>query len=439
MVRNFVNVSCMPLVGLLAACGSPPEGSAGGDGAHASKVLCHDNLDTVLCWKETGFCGGDIFNTTNNAAEICSAYFNDGDLGHAGDYPTAEFDGVCTELEDANDSGLPCVCDYGGVELIPNWGDTEQTPACVDDGETGGGEGGTPTTGNEVDTEGPVEEVWICSPSAGTNCQTRTGSGLEADAEHCWQPVTTPRASSECVQAANYADALAACQCLCGNTNATMTDACDTPNVCEVTVPLDCTLTDPGETPVLLLENLDTLQCTSVWYAPQVSCPTTIKLFSATVSVVLAGNTYSTVSGLEGYLDYSISSCSSGTCAFDLSMFSIPHRNVAGYFVQVLTTGVTTGAFSLEDLYLQMDGTMSGSYQQSSGNVTFPTATFSASGNIAGGAINNVTLPLTAGDERLTLSTTQVVGSLPTTTSPLSLNFTFTVPGGTASVSLTTH
>ena len=106
--------------------------------------------------------------------------------------------------------------------------------------------------------------------------------------------------------------------------------------------------------------------------------------------------------------------------------------------MRTTSTSITTGVYNLEDLHVQMDGSLGGIYSQSSNSITFPAGNFTASGNVASASLNSVTLPLMVPGQRLELSTNQVVGSL-SSSMRLTLNFTFTVPGGTASVSLTTR
>jgi hypothetical protein len=299
--------------------------------------------------------------------------------------------------------------------------------ACV----PGDGDDTEPTTGDpESDTDGPSKEWWICSPSADENCQDRTGEGLNASDPACW----APDGKSDCVEAANFDDAVTACQCLCENDDDVLTDACDSPGVCEVESHLDCMLSSAGETPILAVGNADVALCDSTLDADKVACPTTTKIFDATVGGVLADGTSSTVTGLVGYLDYSISSCSSGSCVFETSLLLIPHRDVSGVAVLAGTT-----PYAITDFAAQMDGTLTGVFQQSNGNITFPSSTMTVSATLNSVTYNNIALPILTPGERLTLSTDQMVGNRRSSTGPLKLNLIFDIPGGTAMVSLETR
>ena len=90
---------------------------------------------------------------------------------------------------------------------------------------------GGDTTTDGADTDGPNVETWLCSELAHENCQTRSGSGILADDDHCWSVSET---TSRCVKAATKADAVASCECICSVDDATYSDACDSPGVCEV-------------------------------------------------------------------------------------------------------------------------------------------------------------------------------------------------------------
>lgn len=245
---------------------------------------------------------------------------------------------------------------------------------------------------------------------------------------------------SECVFAANFMDALAACQCRCENVDAVFSDSCDSPGVCEVTQHLDCTLTDEDEKPVPAYSSgTENWGCYSIYNAEEVQCPSPINLFDASVSVLLADGTSTTVSGLVGYLSYSISGCSGGVCDFEMPVLTLPTTAVSGVYLQRLTTGT----YQLNELFMQMEGTLSGTYNQARGNITFPTGTFTVSGTLASALLDSVALPLLPSGERLSLSTDQIVGSsaptMSSTPNPLNLNLYFDVPGGTASVSLTSR
>lgn len=413
----------------VVACASQSEGNPGADGdiTKSSRVRCNDAANTILCWKETGcntFDPGDSFNA---AAEVCAAFFPN---TNASDYPDAVFDGVCNSTEDAADGLLPCVCLWGGNP--PVWGpENDQEPSCVENGE--GGDTGEPTTGESPTTGDPeVEERWVCSPLAETNCQTRSGAGLGASDPACWQPDTDNVALSECVMATGYMAAVTACQCLCDNRDEQLTGECNTENICEVETHLDCVLTDLAEAPVRLSEYPNDFACSTEVNAA-VACPANYKLFDATISVVLADGTSAVATGLVGYLDYSISGCADGTCAFEMPLLMLPHHDISGFYVQ----GTNTGTYSLENLYLQMESPLSGFYNQSRQTITFPTAGFTVSGNITNISLDSVAMPvLTSPGQRLPFSTSQVVGSS-TITSPLSLNLTFPIPGGTVWASLT--
>lgn len=124
-------------------------------------------------------------------------------------------------------------------------------------------------------------------------------------------------------------------------------------------------------------------------------------------------------------------------CDFEMSMLSLSGLNVTGNCYN----RSNSGTYQFQDLYLQMDGTLEGSYHQLRGVLTFPSSTFTVSGNVASAMIDSVALPMSSPGNRITFSTDQIVGSSPpsTTPNPITLNFIFDVPGGTALVSLTSR
>lgn len=174
--------------------GGGGEGDNEGTLHRPARVECNDPSGTVLCWKELN-CGFDPFNNVNNPAQVCSAYFYGAhDITHSDEFPNAQYDGTCTEIEDAADgeppgSLLPCVCDYGyGIDAY--WGPPEWDPmgpveiACDPDGAGAGDTGGSPTTGDStagdstaggLDTDGPEVEAWVCSLKSDENCQGSSG------------------------------------------------------------------------------------------------------------------------------------------------------------------------------------------------------------------------------------------------------------------------
>lgn len=418
------------------------EGMMGTD-KFPTKVVCDEN--TVICWKELD-CGFDPNDDINDAAEVCSAVFHEGNLSHRSDYPNAVFDGVCNESEDDADgeppgSTLPCRCIRDGD--VPLWGPADwdpngfAEPACYEGDME---EEGVPTTGEGepegYDTDGPGEELYICSITSQQNCQTRTGEGIHATDHGCWVSPGLVGDHSECVIATNLEDAQDACGCSCENAEAAYVDICHTPDICEITTHLDCGFTD---TFVDTAPEAAGFLCSIIHNLP-VICPTTIRLFDATVAVALAGGTTTSVTGLVGYLDFSISNCNiSGQCEFEMPLLAMSNVDVAGTYLQ----GTSLGSYEIDDLFLQMDGSLSGVYHIAQGNITFPTDTITVSGGMASGFIDSIALPMIPPGERLTMSTDQIVGSSAFTTSsipnPVTLNLTFNVPGGTVWVSLTSR
>jgi hypothetical protein len=201
---------------------------------------------------------------------------------------------------------------------------------------------------------------------------------------------------------------------------------------------MDCVLSSPGEGPVPAY--LSTHACIPADAAAAANIveydPVTMiyecrdsNLFNASISLVLNDGTSTAVTGIIGSLVYTTSGCAGGVCEFELTALSFPPREIAGVYTQGTTT--TTGTYSIDDANLQMIGSLTGTWYQSRGTITFPLDSFWAKASMSGVTLNNESLPYWP----LTFGTSQVVGNL-SATSPLSLNLTFEVPGGTASVSV---
>lgn len=431
-VQNFnAVVVCGVLYLPIAACnnGPPPGGKpAGTSKSNPSKVVCNDSNNTVLCFWEPFCGGGDWFNTINYAAQICAVHL-DGVLNQTS-YPNAEFDGTCNSTEQDELPWPPCVCVYAG-EADPAICDNDSTPGAEDTGQpptTGIPTTGENDTGGESDTDGPLLEIWRCSESAHTNCQVRTNN----DDSACWAVTATPQ-RAQCVRAATYADAEGACECLCQTENNILVDGCDNPAFCTVTQPLDCTVPYPDSpAPVAAVDEYFECDATVDAQPAINSCANSggVKLFDASATLVLSDGTSATLSGIVGHLSYVTSGCVSNVCNFDVELLGIRLRNATGTYVQ----GVTTGTFGIDDLHLQMGGSLSGSWYQTRGTVVFPNDVFFGLATISTVSIDS----FDTSPPQTMFSTDQVVGSLSTTGS-LSLNFTFNFSYGTATLALTTR
>lgn len=343
----------------------------------------------------------------------------------------AQWDGECNESCPANA--------VAGKLAYPSCGVDEPVPypyhgACEAEAEgtTGDPTGGPdPTSGGsgDSDTDGPNMEIWLCSEQAHENCQDRSGNGVNATDDHCW---STSATTSQCVEAATQAAAEAACECLCTITNDNFTDACNSPGVCTVSAPLDCEV-PYSDAPKLLSSTSHA--CNGIFKLSESAldnCPNNFKLFDATASLVLADGTSSFASGIVGSIHHSVSNCSAGECDFSVDILVIPAWDLSGVYLQGTTIA---GSYSIEDLGIKMLGSLEGTWHQSRGTVTFSSDPFWAEATMTSVTLDNSPLP----NSPLTFGTNQVVGNFDSSTSVLSLNFTFDVPGGTASLSLATR
>lgn len=441
------------LVGLLGihllGCGD--SGGATTSGGGGKSVLHHARVLTCIYKDENGGNPDPTWNYTKRfciTAGLCTAapsvycaYNIDGTEGTHNKYDPnpaagegyADWGEWCDETCPSDANGDV----FAGKVAYPSCGAAEPEPypyqgVCpieedVTTPTTGSDESGDSSSGGDTgDTDGPIIETWICSEVAENNCQTR--SNLDPS---CWAQDTSP-SSSPCVTAATRAEALAACQCLCDDFDDQAADGCF--GSCTVLSNLDCELTAVGEGPVPLYQSSHSCIPAEFPSSQQIvdanlECLES-DLFDASISLVLHDGTNTAVTGLVGSLIYTTSGCVAGVCDFTLNALSIPFTNITGIYT--LGTTTATGTYTLAGTTIQMLGSLEGRWYQSRNTIVFPSDTFWVHAEVNGITLDSMPLPYSP----LKIGTDQAVGSL-ATTRPLSLNFTFEVPGGTASVSLT--
>jgi hypothetical protein len=449
---SYVSHALLP--GLLGVSMSGCGGGGGGTTASTGTPTYDNPLDARVLWcgwKEPGnpgFTHGKKFCITTGActsppSALC-AYNVDGTEStyekYTADGPDgegfAQWDGLCNEECPSEVEAGRATPYCEGVDPSPY--DPNVYGACEPPEETTGGPTTGATTTSETttgddsagtDSDGPYIEVWLCSESAHENCQDRSGSGILATDDQCW---STSMTTSRCVNAATEAEAEAACECLCDIQDSIYSNACDSPGVCQVDAHFDCAAPYPDNPKPL---GLTTHLCEGNilnWDAAAGMCPGNFKPFNASASLILADGTSTAVTGIAGYLHYTVSGCSGDTCDFELDVLEIPAADMTGVYVQAGTVG---GTYALEDIALHMKDSVEGTWWSPRQTVTFNGNRFWAKATMTAVSVDSVAIP--AGP--VTIGTTQVVGDLDPTTSVLTLNFSFAVPGGTASLALTTY
>lgn len=452
-----LHIALVGSLGIISACSNNNSNTntsaTGGGGEDSPGNPLYDEQYLRCGWQEPGnpnftyekhYCLKiGVCDSTAGLAQIC-AYNVDGTIDTASKYEDpgyAILDGwcydTCPDHEWETYAGrLPPSC--SGVDPTPFPSDN----ACLPEPESGTGtdsgtgtESGTPTTGDSgLDTDGPEVELWLCSQYASDNCQVRDGDGILVDDDHCWS-ATTMIPQSKCVMAADAMEAEEACECLCTVANTSLSGGCDGLPACEVTTDLVCTVPYPdAPVPFATLSGfaceMDILPAAT---ATAMCDNSPFKLFDLSASLT-AGGIYAGLSGIVGYIDYNISTCSGGMCAISVDVLGAPPSDVVGFFLDTTQSPPATNTFAIDDLGFVMIGTLEGLWNQSTGSVTFATDTFLGNATMSAVTLNSSSIP----SGPLTTSTTQVVGNL-TSTASLSLSFTFNVPGGSASLTLMTR
>lgn len=452
--NHLSRLSHVLLPGLLgigmSACGD--SGTTTGTSATSGPTLGPFDARVLWCgWKEPGNPGWTeerkfcikLGACTSYLSQLC-AYNIDGDENAYAKYTPqgpdgegyAQWDGECNESCPEGVEAGRATPSCEGVDPAPY--DPYVYGACQPpQGTTGEPTTGAPTTGESTtgddsagtDSDGPNVEVWVCSELAHENCQERSGEGILATDDHCWTPSIN---ASRCVYAATKAEAVAGCECVCDIRDKILEDACDSPGVCEVDEYLDCTVPYPDEPKPL---GVSTHVCegkTLPWDFSQGECLNNLKIFDASASLVLAGGISTSVTGIVGYLHYTVSGCSGGSCNLELDVLEVPATDITNVYLQGSTLG---GTYALEDIAVSMKNSLEATWWSSRQTVTFGGDPFYAGATMTTITVDSLAIP--AGP--VTIGTNQIVGNLDPATSVLTLNFSFAVPGGTASLSLTTR
>ncbi len=379
------------------------------------------------------------------------------------------------------------VCDAEGPEVEtelfpPNPAQPGNTCNANNNGGGGGGGGsGTPTTsdgsagtsgstgdatGSTGDTTGGPGDMktYLCSKQAAHQCAdlfpdnafgisqndpyTDPNDPLSSLWDECWSAVNPnpPKHKSKCVDALNSGDALTQCQDRCGEFKTAMADLCKAPD-CEILRDVDCLLNgtylaadgmvvvgDPmGEQPVLL-EGEPSWECDGPPLQPLLVDPGSLHAFEGTGVMITPEGVSVGMSGLRGYLSYSLSSCDAVTCTITIDALVSTTVHTEGGYTDAAGSG---GVYILDGTGFWSSAPFSGTWYKERGTIAFPTATVSLDFWAGSAVVDGVGVAENAGPYPAEID--QVVGSLRSTQGPLTLNLNYEMPmSGTVSLSLRT-
>ncbi|MCY1070386.1 hypothetical protein OV090_36925 [Nannocystis sp. RBIL2] len=402
-----------------------------------------------------------------NDTELCSwNWFGDND--HLGMMEVLHSERVASCI---GDGGYP----QGN---FPEWYSPPHDEGCVGQAPGGGDEGGQssatsgtePTTGAPTTTEasssttgedddGPGD--YYCSLLSRYKCADITpddalGTDLHynrdlaqypSDAlyDACWTSKITYSGApqwTKCVyNALDVDDARSKCQDACEALNTDLDDKCD--NVGCSFQPIDCVLdgnwTDEFGTPHAndnfekpkKIGTIDGYECDGevlvIGEGP-------FTQFEGSGTIITPDGHSAGMTDVRGFLSYSLSSCSSTTCTITIDTLVGLTSHAEGGYTDAAGSG---GTYELQQIGFQIRAPFSGTWDKIRKNITFPTDVMQA--QFWGGPvlIDGVTVTDNAGV--LNAEIDQIVGSLQSTTGPLTLNLTYQMSlFGTASASLQT-
>lgn len=406
-------------------------------------IACHDP-------EEHEFCVQKFACDARTPAEVC-AWNIDGDESLSPNYDEAEDYGNCAGDEiNFNEGSWPkSAC--GG----------DDDPPPVPTTSAGGGESGTSTSGGTSggsgDTGGTEDPLWICSQRMLDKCANIAPDdalggdpypgvdGTDPLRDVCWSKVNpiSPddggKRWSRCTRAPNVGDAITKCEQDCNSfVDDLNTMLCPNAGCTVENPPVDCLLDggamglDQQELPALFSEHSTLWDCPEdqqfmkVWGGS--SQPVN---FAANAAVVFDGGITGGVSNIGGYLAYELSNCSLTQCDIAIDVLEGVTLNASGFFTDA--SGATS-EWSVNGLSFRSVDVLHGTWVKSRGNVSFTTDTLVAEVWGDGATIDG--FQTWVGHH--TFEVEQIVGSLGTETGPLTLNFAFNSPLGTATASLTT-
>lgn len=283
----------------------------------------------------------------------------------------------------------------------------------------------------------PISRCWGRSSTSSpesvprwrNSCRTRSGEGINADDKHCW---STSADTASCVFAASLEEAEAGCNCLCSITDEVLSDACNTPGTCTVVSGLDCEAPYPDSPTPLALTNMLCNGKPMIAASAAAMCPNNYQLFDASATLALADGTSTAITNVVGYLSYTVENCADDACDLTVSVLEIPTLDLSGVYFQGTTVA---GSYAFDDLAVRMKGTLVGTWTPSRETVTFGGDPFWAAATMSALSVDSFALPA----EPITFGTNQIVGNLTPAKLEFTLNFSFPVPGGRASLSLSTR
>lgn len=388
-------------------------------------------------------------------AQICSwNWYNDVSLTENFTNPTAE--------------KSDCVGKGYTMGHYPNIG---ESPGCSGQGAgvSGGGSGspttgepttGAPTTGESTGETDGGNQIYLCSLSSAKKCANLlpdnvlgTDHYYDSDPllDDCWVKVNTESATpsySKCAEAPDLSAAKMICEKNCKDKMAALLTAMKNtcgwteeggwPPGCQLVAEADCDIDeydemagqdDPDDIVALASEH-SSFECDGPPLTEESSEESS--LFVGLASVVTPDGYTVGASNVMGTLGYTLSGCDSTTCQITLESLVGLSSVLQGGFTDAAGAG---GTCLIREVGFQARNDVSGTWYKERGTIVFPNDSLDLqfwSGLVD---LDGLTIP---GAPQSTVSVDQLVGNLPTESSPLTLNLSYSDSFGVASFSLTT-
>lgn len=349
--------------------------------------------------------------------------------------------------------------------------DIGEADGCSGEGAGGSGGGsGTPTTGDPTtgapttgESTGETDGgnlVYLCSLSSAKKCANllpddALGTDIYYDEnplrDHCWAKVNTESATpiySKCAEAPDVDAAKAICEANCRETmemlTTTMKATCGWteqggwPPGCQLVTDIDCEIDghdavtdqDDDDDIVALESEHPSYECDGAHLIEESSEDSS--LFLGVASVVTPDGYTVGASNVMGTLDYTLSGCNSTTCQITLEGLVGLSSVLQGGFTDASGAG---GTYLIQEVGFQARNDVSGTWYKQRGTIVFPNESLDLQFWSGVVDLDGLTVP---GVPQSTVSVNQLVGNLPSETSPLTLNLSYSDSFGVASFSLTT-
>ncbi|WAS96786.1 hypothetical protein [Nannocystis punicea] len=415
-----------------------------------------------LCWNDP----------KPNDTELCSWNWF-GDDAHQGDMTVLTAD----QVGNCSGSGIP----RGN---FPVWYYPAKSKGCVgqEPGNSSGGSGQTsatsggdstteptttaPTT-TDTETTGGLNDgpgTYYCSLRSPHKCANispddalgndpyNRDPGLypeDDDYDACWTSTVNLLAGqkklSKCVVAQSQADAKSKCEDGCTNFNDSLTMACANAG-CSVPKYVDC-IFEGDWTDELNNDDIDGDEQEEPWKIDLVDAndwqcdgePLIIgdgpfTQFEGSGTIITPDGHSAGMTGVQGFLSYSLSNCTATTCTITIDTLVGLTGHAEGGYTDAAGSG---GTYELQQIGFQSRVPFSGTWDKIRKNITFPTDVMQA--QFWGGPVLIDGVSVTDNGGVLNAELDQLVGSLQSTTGPLTLNMTYQMSlFGTASASLQT-